>query len=154
MVSNGQMKLRWRVVLPFGHLAVDCLLLVLWLWHAPSLFRPKADASPWRIESVFLFQESESIPFDPKFIVPPAEFLLLASGTLPAALVSGAVRPEAHIVTSAKLWDPIWFLIHETESGPRCQDHFLIAIRLETAGLICSPISSNLARVSPGAFDP
>ena len=63
-----------------------------------------------------LFQESGSVAFDPEFFEPPAEFLLLASGTVPAMLVSGAVRPKAHILTPAKLWDPIWFLIHESVS--------------------------------------
>jgi hypothetical protein len=110
------MKFRWRIVLSFGNLAVDCLVLVLWLFHAPSLYRPKADASPWRIEPVLLFQEGGSFVFDPKSIEPPAEFLLLASGSVPAMLVSGALRPEAHILTLARLWDPVWFLIHETIS--------------------------------------
>jgi hypothetical protein len=110
------MKLRWRIVLPFGHLTVDCVVLVLWLWHAHSLYRPKADLIPSRIEPVLLLQERGSVAFDPKFISPSAEFLLLASGTLPAMLVSGTVRPEAHIPTPKKLWDPVWFLIHEIVS--------------------------------------
>src|SRR5579884_2781952 len=31
-------------------------------------------------------------------------------------LVSAAVRPEAHIITPSKLWDPVWFTLHETVS--------------------------------------
>jgi len=108
------MNLRCRIVLPFAHLSVDCVILVLWLWHAHALYRPKADLFPSRTEPVLFFQEGGSVAFDPKFISPPAEFLLLASGTLPAMLVSGTVRPEAHILTPTKLWDPAWFLIHET----------------------------------------
>ena len=32
-------------------------------------------------------------------------------------LVSSVLRPEAGLGTPAKLWDPIWFLIHEGASG-------------------------------------
>lgn len=102
--------------MPFGHLAVDCIMLAIWLWHAHSLYQRKTDYLPSRIEPVLFFQEGGSVTFDPRFIDPPAEFLLLASGTLPAMLISGVVRPEAHILTPSKLWDPVWFSVHEIVS--------------------------------------
>jgi hypothetical protein len=79
-------------MLPFGHLTVDCVVLALWLWHAHTLYHPTADLFPSRTTAVRFFQEGGSVAFDPKFISPP-EFLLLASGTLPAMLVSTTVRP-------------------------------------------------------------
>jgi hypothetical protein len=82
------MNLRWRIAMPFGHLAVDCIMLAIWLWHAHSLYQRKTDYLPSRIEPVLFFQEGVSVTFDPRFIDPPAEFLLLASGTLPAMLIS------------------------------------------------------------------
>lgn len=47
---------------------------------------------------------------------PPGELLLISSGTLPATLVSETLRPQVGVITPAKLWDPVWFFIHETVS--------------------------------------
>jgi hypothetical protein len=73
------------------------------------MFRP-------RLEPVLFLQENGSVTFDPRSLPPPAEFLVLSSGTLPALLLSGAIRPEAQLLTPKKLWDPIWFVIHEAVS--------------------------------------
>jgi len=110
------MDIRWRIVLPFGHLAVDSVVLTLWLWHAHALYQPKADLLLPRMQPVLFVQESAPVTFDLRFVSPPPEFELLASGTLPAMLLSNTVRPEALILTRTKLWDPVWFLIHETAS--------------------------------------
>lgn len=110
------MKLRWWIGLPFSNLALDCLALCLWLWHANAVYRPKAEVFQLRMKPVLFFQESGSVTFDPKSLPPPAEFLVFSSGTLPALLVSGAMRPEAQVLTPKKLWDPIWFVIHEAVS--------------------------------------
>jgi len=66
------MKPRGRVVLPFGHLTVDCLILVLWLGHIQSLYRPKAEVYPSPLTPVRLFQEAGQPAWNPKFISPPA----------------------------------------------------------------------------------
>ncbi|MBZ5575983.1 MAG: hypothetical protein LAP40_05425 [Acidobacteriia bacterium] len=110
------MSLPKRILLPAGHLLVDCIVLLLWLWHSNTLYRPKADSSVPQIEPVLLLQEG-SIAFDPKFFDPPAEFSFVALGNVPAMLISGTARPEAHIVTRAKHWDPVWFGIHEVASS-------------------------------------
>jgi hypothetical protein len=68
------------------------------------------------VEQALFFQGEAPIAFTPEFILPPAETLFLASGNLPALLVSLTVRPEALRVTPAKRWDPIWFAIHEAVS--------------------------------------
>ena len=123
------MNLRWRIVLPFAHLSVDCVILVLWLWHASPLYHPKAHSFPSPVAPVLFFQEDGSITFEPKFMSPPEEFLLLTSGTLPATFVSGTLRPEAHILTPTKPWDRIWFLIHEAVSF---LIWFVIGVSLDT----------------------
>ena len=99
--------------MPLGHLAVDCLILGLWLWHASAIYRSNVDSLRYRAEPALFFQEGGgSVAFNPRF-PPPAEFLFLASGNPLALFVSGALRPEAGVLTPAKLWDPVWFLIHE-----------------------------------------
>jgi hypothetical protein len=107
------MRFRWQIVLPFGHLAVDCVILALWVWHAYGLYRPKAELPRPRIASIVLLQEGDGIPFTPEFSSPPPQILFLASGTLPAMLVSSLLRPGAHLLTPQNRWDPVWFVIHE-----------------------------------------
>jgi hypothetical protein len=111
------MNIPWRVLLPFGHLAVDCVVLALWLWHADTLYRPRSDSVRPRVEQALFFQGEGSVAFEPKFFSPQPEFLFLTSGNLPALLVSLAVRPEALGLTPAKPWDPVWFSIHEAVSS-------------------------------------
>ena len=109
------MTFRWRIVLPLGHFVVDCLILALWLWQAQSLYRPKAVLPARGVEPVFFLQEGGSVQWNPIFH-PPDEYLLLAAGTFPALLISAAIRPQWHLMTPAKLWDPIWFVVHESAS--------------------------------------
>jgi hypothetical protein len=49
---------------------------------------------------------------------PEPRFALILSGTLPAGIVSGSLRPEAGWQTRHRLWDPIWFLIHQAVAIP------------------------------------
>ncbi len=64
-----------------------------------------------------MFLQEGAIGFAPRFDVrPPAELLLLACGNLPAMAVSVALRPDGQRPTPAKLWDPVWFSIHEAVS--------------------------------------
>jgi len=110
------MKLSWKVGLPFGHLAVDCLILVLFLWHVPFLDRAKPNSFALRIQPVLFFQEGPSITFDP-FIDSRPESFLLGAGTLPALLISGRVRSKDDILRPAKFVTyeivsfPVWFTI-------------------------------------------
>jgi len=107
------MSLSLRMSLPVGHFVVDCIALGLWLWHANTVYQPKADSvGAWRAPVAF-FQEGGSIHFEPRFDSTPEEFYFLAAGNLPAMLVSSTLRPEGSIVTSTKRWDPAWFSIHE-----------------------------------------
>jgi hypothetical protein len=107
------MKIQWRFLLPLGHLAIDCLLLLTWVLQSDARFRPHAERHPVRFERV-LFQEGEGIEFNPRYdVVAAPTFAALALGCAPAILISQWLRPEAHIQTRAKRWDPIWFGIHE-----------------------------------------
>jgi len=109
-------KLRWSIALPVSDLILDCMLLSIWLWQADAIYRPRVALShPPIVRAVFL-EESASVPFAPKFMTASPEFMLLSTGTLPASFVSLTIRPEAGILTPRKLWDPIWFLIHEAVS--------------------------------------
>ena len=49
---------------------------------------------------------------------PPGPFLLLASGSITAGIFSSWIRPEAPRQIRHKLWDPIWFGIHEAIALP------------------------------------
>ena len=105
------MNLRWRIGLPLGHLITDCVILCVWLWHAQSsyntkVFRPGTE------------QEGEVITFDPISLPPASEFLLIASGTMPTALVSDLIRPHGYLSTPKRPLDPYWFPIHEAVSFP------------------------------------
>jgi hypothetical protein len=106
------MKTQWRFLLPLGHLAIDCLLLFTWVWQSDARFRPHAERQQVRFERV-LFQEDGLIDFDPRYDVPAPRFDALALGCAPAILISQWLRPEAHLQTRFKRWDPIWFGIHE-----------------------------------------
>jgi len=103
---------RSRVVLPLGHFLVDVVVLVLWVWHSQDLFR-QTKGAVW-FQPVAMLQENAP-QFEPKFdISPPGQYLLLALGNLPAMVVSENVRPRAWYQSRTKLWDPWWFLIHES----------------------------------------
>lgn len=58
------------------------------------------------------------------------EFILLATGTAPAAAASLPLRPDARIQRPGHLWDPVWFAIHETFAIPFW---FSIGYRIDAA---------------------
>lgn len=60
-----------------------------------------------------LFVQESATDWAPTYDMVAPGFTLLESGTLPAILVSGWVRPEAGVQRRGKLWDPVWFAIHE-----------------------------------------
>jgi hypothetical protein len=116
-VQPLQMSLpRSRWLLPIGNLVIDSIVLALWIWHADGLLMHHHRSglrSSVHKPIVFL---QETVTFDVRDIEPDPVFLFLISGNVPAALVSASARPHAHLQTRAKLWDPIWFAIHESIS--------------------------------------
>jgi len=121
-VSNLLMMLRWRnrSLLPAGHAAIDLLLLAAWIWHAVVVLdSPRAFSRP-RGNALAAYARNESIGWEPTTRGGPSDprFDLILTGTLPAGIVSGSLRPEAGWQTRHRLWDPIWFLIHEAAAIP------------------------------------
>jgi hypothetical protein len=100
----------FRWLLPLAHATIDVVVLCIWLWHSQNV-PSNQKGSLWHPA---LFVQESVVEWDPKYdVVPPAGFTFLESGTLPAAFVSGWVRPEASFQRRGKLWDPVWFAIHE-----------------------------------------
>jgi hypothetical protein len=124
------MNLSRRILLPAGHLAVDCLALAFWLWHANTLYQPRVGSLRTRVETVAFFQEGGAVQFQPSF--EPHELLFLGAGNLPAMIVSGTLRPDGLWASFKKRWDPAWFSIHE---GISLSFWFGIGALLESGGL-------------------
>jgi len=122
---------RYRTLLPVGHTAIDLLLLAVWIWHAVVVLNPGRAAVRPQGNALAAFAQSESIGWAPTTHCGPLEprFELIRTGTLPAGIVSGTVRPEAGWQTRHRLWDPVWFLIHEAVAIPFW---FLIGAWLDT----------------------
>ena len=99
-------RLRYRYLLPLGHMLVDVILLGHFIWVGHRSLRGACDAPAkeaavgWNRGRVFDVQ--------------PWEFTFLASGTAPAGLISHAARPDADVQNCYHLWDPVWFSIHES----------------------------------------
>jgi hypothetical protein len=111
---------RYRSLLPAAHTALDLLLLAAWIWHAMVLLNsPTAWPHP-QGNVLAAYARNESIGWEPTpFRDPPdPRFDLIRTGTLPAGIVSGSLRPEAGWQTRHRLWDPAWFLIHEAAAIP------------------------------------
>jgi hypothetical protein len=114
-------RLTYRWLLPIGHLLIDILVLVLWLWHSQIILnRMKARANEGsELIPVFMLQESGAPGWDFRHDVPiPDEYALIGFGNLPAMIASSNARPSAYIQTRTHLWDPWWFLIQESVSFP------------------------------------
>jgi hypothetical protein len=80
------------------------------------------------IAPAMLLQEDGGVAWDPIYVPPPPEFMLLASGSLPAGMVSMSLRPKAWWATRQRIWDPVWFLLHEALAVPLW---FLIGWRID-----------------------
>jgi hypothetical protein len=106
-----------RGILPIGHLMIDAVLLGLFIAQGSAMYSPNGSRIRQPPARIFQVQEGSRIDWDPTFVNPSPRFLLLAAGNLPAALISGTVRPRAHIQKPAQLWDPLWFGTHETISS-------------------------------------
>jgi hypothetical protein len=118
--------LRYRRILAVGHTFLDFLLLSVWIWHCASLVKNEKHARI--IAPAMLLQDDSGVGWDPIYTPPPPEFMLLATGSMPAGMVSMSLRPKAWRVTRHKLWDPVWFLLHESLAVPFW---FLIGWRID-----------------------
>jgi hypothetical protein len=108
-------RVKWRWLLPLGHLLVDCVLLVALIAHSNHLLRRDKGAlhRPTHIQSALFLQEG--IPFEPTNIRLSGPSLLITSGNLPAGIVSEFLRPpHDRIVRSGQRLDGVWFLLHES----------------------------------------
>ena len=107
-------RLRYRYLLPLGHALVDVIVLSHFIWGAHHVLQSENNL---RSPTMLYAQETvERWDFRPICSAPPPDLTLLATGTLPAGLISLAVRPEANWRNCDRLWDPAWFAIHETTS--------------------------------------
>jgi hypothetical protein len=111
---------RNRSLLPVSHALIDLLLLAFWIWHAAIVLDPLTGAARGTRSNVLAaYAETESIGWDPAvYSTPDRHFALMLTGTLPAGMVSYALRPEAGWQTHNRLWDPVWLLIHEAVAIP------------------------------------
>ena len=126
-------RISYRWLLPFGHAVVDLLLLAAWIGYGTMLIRQVNIRSGGHapLFQPALFQDGDTVRWDPPTLPPPPRFALLMTGTLPAAAVSMSVRPEAWYITRGKLWDPVWLLIHEAVAIPFW---FLIGLTIDSGG--------------------
>jgi hypothetical protein len=109
-----KLKCRYRTLLPAGHTAIDLLLLCAWIWHAVVVLNPEnARSRPGN--ALAAYARSESIGWSPSTVCrdPDSRFALILTGTVPAGIISSSIRPEAGWQTRHRLWDPVWFSIHE-----------------------------------------
>ncbi len=112
-------QIRYRCLLPVGHFLIDSMILVFWLSHGyTALGRLKASSSFRPPVKRVMLQEAGAPGWDFRHdAVPSAAFALLSCGNLPVAVVSLIARPHAGAQSRKRLWDPLWFLIHESLSG-------------------------------------
>jgi hypothetical protein len=112
-----RVKFRW--ILPIGHLAIDCILLgALIVYSNSHAYRGDSGWKAISKSSLIFVQESGTVEWDPRTTGPPGSFSVIMSGNLPAGLVSVFLRPEAGIVGGRRRWDPSWFLLHQAVSLP------------------------------------
>ena len=120
---------RFRWLLPFGHMLIDLVLVAAWVWHGTTLLtQDKARAAVRTAANVLLVQESDTVEWEPRQMPPPPKFGLILTGTLPAGVISGSLRPKCWWVTRRKVWDPIWLFIHQGVAIPLW---FLIGLRID-----------------------
>ena len=106
------MTIRWKIVLPLANILLDCLLAVQWIHYADGMYKRHASSNNSAVRPV-LFQEAGAPGWDFRHVPPPGEYLLLESGTFPALVVSGYLRPEARQIWPGHVFDSAWFSIHE-----------------------------------------
>ncbi|HUA57997.1 MAG TPA: hypothetical protein VML19_04535 [Verrucomicrobiae bacterium] len=111
---------RNRSSLPLAHTLIDLALLAFWIWHAAVVLNPLTTRlKRTQPNALAAYASMESIGWDPEvYSTPDRHFALMLTGTLPAGVVSYAIRPEAGWQTNRRLWDPVWLLIHEAVAIP------------------------------------
>jgi hypothetical protein len=115
---------RYRWLLPAGHTAIDLVVLTLWLWQSNlPTHREKSSQPLFPVPTTTEANSQEdgtAVGWDVRscWDCTDPRFTLLASGTLPAGIISVSLRPGAGWQMRQKLWDPIWFLIHESLAIP------------------------------------
>lgn len=110
---------RYRSLLPMGHVLIDLLLLTSWIWHATVVLNaPRSLSRPTGVSVAAAYAATDNIGWDPVDVRLDPRFALMLTGTLPAGIVSGSVRPEAGWQTLHRLWDPLWLLVHEAVAIP------------------------------------
>jgi hypothetical protein len=115
-------RLRYRWLLPLGHALVDVIFLSHFIWlgyewqsaekpcpHVPVVQSRTPAQEPWLGKEEGIVGWSSVDLWD----ADPWDLNTVAWGTPPAGLISHAVRPEAYIQDCTRLWDPVWFSIHE-----------------------------------------
>jgi hypothetical protein len=114
---------RYRWLLSSGHTAIDLVVLMIWLWQSSlPTHREKSSLTPFSVPTTeVISQEDETaVGWDVRscWDCTDPRFTLLLSGTLPVGIISSYLRPQANWPMRQKLWDPIWFLIHESLAIP------------------------------------
>lgn len=112
-------RVKWRWILPLGHLTVDLVLVLALIAYSNRVFLRHRTALPSPLlRPALLFQESGSVEWDPRTSGPPGPFNLIMTGNLPVGLLTGTLRPEAGYIGRRQPWDPVWFLLYEALSFP------------------------------------
>lgn len=110
-------RLRWT--LPIAHLLLDSIFLCLWIWQTQVDMSNQKSALAIK-PIAYAAQDDGGVTWEPTHIDAPIPgfFQLLAFGNVPAAVISMSIRREAWYQYRTKLWDPVWFAIHEAISFP------------------------------------
>ena len=105
-------RVKWRWLLPFGNVLVDCILLLALASYSERLLRPKGSlySSP-RIESAMFLQEG--IPFEPTNLPPAGPYLLFVTGNLPAGMISEVLVPRRGERRHWQQLDAVRVLVYE-----------------------------------------
>ncbi|MGO9093981.1 MAG: hypothetical protein ACLQGV_02050 [Bryobacteraceae bacterium] len=111
-------RIRYRYLLPLGHLLVDVIVLSHIMWHTHQALRfERGPCGPRYVITQtlpYLLEPEVEWSFVAWWTETSLDYRSLALGTLPAGLISFAVRPEAEVPYCDRLLDPVWFSIHES----------------------------------------
>jgi hypothetical protein len=107
-------SVRYRIRLPVAHTLIDSVLVAAWIWHGYLLIRQQERRDLSLLPAAALrMAAQDGVEWKPIHLPPPPEFNLILTGTMPAGMVSMALRPDAWRVYRHTVWDPVWFAIHE-----------------------------------------
>jgi hypothetical protein len=65
-----------------------------------------------------LLQEDGAPGWDFRYLPPSGAFLSMALGNIPASVISLSIRPDGEHQWRGHVWDPSWFLLHESIAAP------------------------------------